>query len=394
MMPDDHTQLAMDDVVQLVPLESGARPVPFRPAPFRPAPRRRGWVRMLLLVVLPTALCGTYLFGFAAPRYISEARFSISRSNQMGRMPGAALSIDEAPKGLGEDDSYAVRDFLQSRDALRLALVNSDLRDMLRAATSDPLWAFPGWLRGRSNEDLYRYLQWLVSVDYDSSTGITILRVQGFAPQDAQRLADVLLAGSEALVNRLNERARSDAIRVAAAEVERAQADAVHAEDRLTAFRNRWSVIDPSALSQTVIAAITALTLQSAEAAAQLDVLVHSQVRSPQIAPLRARITALQAQIELERARLAGSDASLAPRIAEYERLLLLRDFAARSYVSALTVLESVRLDAQRQQAYLTRIVLPQQADEPASPRPATWTLAVLLCGVLMFALFRPEPPG
>jgi len=387
-MPDDRTNLAMDDVVQLVPLQSATRPaVP------PPAPRRGPWLRFLFCVLLPTALCGTYLFAFAVPRFVSEARFSISRTSQSGRMPGATLSIEDAPKSLGEDDSYAVRDFLQSRDAMRLLIDKAGLRDVLRPAASDPFWAFPGRLRGQSDEDLFRYLSWLVSAEYDSSTGITTLRVQGFAPQDAQRLAGVLLDGSEALVNRLNERARGDAIRVAAAEVARARSDAMAAEDALTAFRNRWSVIDPTALSQTVVAAITALTLQAVDTSAQLDVVLHSQSQSPQIAPLKARLAALQAQIEVERGRLAGSDGSLAPRVAEYERLLLLRDFAAKSFVSALSVLETVRLDAERQQAYVTRIVTPQQSDEPENSRPALWTLLVFLCGLAVFALFRPEPP-
>lgn len=384
-MPDDITKVVSDDFVTLVPLQGG-------PGIASPLPRRRsrGWIRLLLTVVLPTALAAIYLFGLAAPRYVSEARFSINRANQIGRLPNSGLPIEQGPKGLGEEDAYAVRDFLQSRDAMRLAIEHAGLRNMLSSASFDPLWAFPGLLNGQSDEDLFRYLQRIVSIDYNASSGITTLRVQGFTPESAQRLATVLLEGSEVLINRLNERARGDAVRVAMAEVSRARDEALAAADALTAFRNRWAVIDPTAMSQTVIAAITTLTLQSVETSAQLDVLLNSQTQSPQIAPLKARLAALQRQIEAERRRLGGSDASGAARVADYERLLLLRDFAARSFISALSVLEMVRLDLDRQQAYVSRIVSPQLADRPDAPWPVMWTAIVFAAGVAIFLLFRP----
>jgi len=387
-MLDDPTRPVMDDVVELVPLQRTEPPIPARP----PVARRH-WPAFLLLVMLPTALSGLYFYAFAAPRYMSEARFSISRTAQPGRVPGSGLAIDETPKGFGEDDSFAVRDFLQSRDALHLAIDKAAFRSSLKPAAADPFWAFPSLLRGQGDEDLYLYFRSLVTVDYDSSTGITTLTVEGFSPHQAERLAMVLLDGSEELINKLNLRARGDALRVATAEVARARNEAILAEDRLTAYRNKWAVIDPTALSQTVIAAITALTLQSVEAAAQLDMLVHSQAKSPQIEPLKARLDALRAQVEAERKRLAGSDGSLAPRVAEYERLLLQRDFAAKSFVSALTVLEGVKLDAERQQAFVMRIVTPRQSDKPVYPRPVLWTGGVFVASLILFMLWRAEKP-
>ena len=134
-----------------------------------------------------------------------------------------SLSINDAPKGLGGDNSYVVRDFLNSRDALGLLLDKTDFRAEVARAGNDWFWRFPGPLTGNTDEDLYRLYQSFVKVDYDGSTGVTSLDVQAFEPEEARRLATVLIDGAEALLNRMNDRARTDAIRVAEDEVARSK---------------------------------------------------------------------------------------------------------------------------------------------------------------------------
>jgi capsular polysaccharide transport system permease protein len=388
---------AWADIIQLVelsrPSEVGTFGAPS--APFPPPRRsRRMALRFLLLVVLPTTVAGAYFAALAADRYVAEARFLIRTPNAPSATPGQSLSIESGPKGLGTDDSFAVRDFLLSRDAMRLALDRAGLRPAWERGGRDPLWKFPGPLTGRSDEDLFRLYQSLVSVNYESSTGLTVLRVQAFDPEDARRVAATLLAGGEALLNRLNDRARSDAVRVAEAEVARSQERARQAQNAVTAFRRREAVIDPTQLSQTVLATIGALSLQRVEAAAQIDMTAQTSPNSPQIPPLRSRMRALQHQIDHERATLAGGENSFAPRIAEYERLTLERDFAEKSFVSALSLLQTARLDAERQLAYLVRVVEPRAADDAAYPRRVLWTGLVMLSGLAVFWMFRPPPPA
>jgi len=364
-------------------------PVSYTPP--RPHRASRPWLRVLLMVVLPTLLVGTYFGLIASDRYLAEAHFVIKKPNAPSRNPGAGLSIEDGPKGFGGDDSYAVRDYLMSRDAMQLLLDKADLRQVLARGGNDWLWRFPSPLTGHTNEDLFKLYQSVVSVDYDSSTGVTTLRTEAFRADDAKRIASVLMTGAESLVNNLNDRARSDAIALAQAEVTRNQQAAIKAEDVITAFRDRESVIDPTQYSDTVLKTIGALSLQLVEARAQLEVTRQASPNSPQIAPLRARITAIQTQMDQERAILAGSDKSLAPRIAEYERLTLLRGFAEKNYVSALNLLEAARIDAQRQQAYVEQVVAPRAADEPKYPKRVLWIVGTFLTGCLMLRLFRPR---
>lgn len=360
-------------------------------APPRPHHAPRPWLRAFLLILLPTVLVSTYFGLIASDRYVAEAHFVVKKPNAPSRNPGAGLSIEDGPKGFGGDDSYAVRDYLTSRDALQLLLDKADFRQALARGGDDWLWRFPSPLTGHTNEDLYQLYQSVVTVDYDSSTGVTTLRSEAFQADDAKRIASVLMTGAESLVNNLNERARSDAIALAQAEVTRNQQAAIKAEDVVTAFRDRESVIDPTQYSDTVLRTVGALSLQLVDARAQLEVTRQASPNSPQIAPLRARITAIQQQMDQERAILAGDDKSLAPRIAEYERLTLLRGFAEKNYVSALNLLEAARLDAQRQQAYVEQVVAPRAADEPKYPKRVLWIAGTFLAGCTLYRLFRPR---
>src|SRR5581483_5189486 len=78
---------------------------------------------------------------------------------------------------------------------------------------------------------------------------------------------------------------------------------------------------------------------------------------------------ALKNQIATERRRLTGSNGALAPQIAEYEHLLLEREFADKGYASALASLESARVEASKQHLYLVRVVEPNLPEKALYPR-------------------------
>ena len=375
------------DLVQLRAAEQPATPVPRRPK------SRRAPMRFCLLVVLPTALAGLY-FGLVAPdRYVAEAKFIIRKPASISAAALTPVSPEQTLQ-TGDEDAYAVRDYILSRDGMAAMLQTGDLRAAIARASADPYWRFPGLLNGSSDEQLYRYYQSIVSATYETTSSVTTLRVQAFNPEDARRLAAGLEDAGEALLNKLQARARQDAIRVAADQVERTRAAATEAEQALTDFRVRESMIDPTLLAQTVLKTIAALSLQTVEADAQLDLLRHASGNSPQIPPLQSRIAALQAQIDRERATLAGSAVSFAPKIAEYERLALLRDFAVRNFIASLTALETARQQAAHQRAYLEHVVQPHAADSPTYPYRILSVLIVLGLGLLGFRVTRPHEAG
>ena len=363
-----------------------------------PSAQARRWrgvaARFLLILVLPTAVAALY-FGFlSADRYVSEARLLVHSGNSPPRVRTPGLSVEDVPKGQGAEDAYAVKEFMLSRDGMRLLLDKAGLRPALARARRDPFWRFPGVLTGDSDEAMYRLYSSLVSADYQTTTGLIALRVEAFAPEDARRMAGVLIDGAEALANRLNERARTDAIDEAEREVNRSRALAMDAQARLTQFRRREAVVDPTLLSQTVISTIAALSLQAVETAAELDVTLHTSPNSPRSLPLQGRLRAIEGQIDRERGTLAGGQGSFARQIAEYERLLLDRDFAQKGFVSALNMRESARMDAERQQSYLDRVAEPRAADEAFYPHRIFWVSGIFLAGIVILWAFRPAAGG
>jgi capsular polysaccharide transport system permease protein len=92
----------------------------------------------------------------------------------------------------------------------------------------------------------------------------------------------------------------------------------------------------------------------------------------------------LEDQINKERRQLAGGEASMAPRIAEYKRLMLEREFAERTFMSALNTVEAAQVNVLRQRLYLERISSPAVPDYAAYPYRLAYILAVfILCGTL-----------
>lgn len=390
-LPDD-----VDEIIRLVEV------VPFRGLPVHGLPALAGAVpvwrsrklllRFLLIVALPTLVAITYFDLVASDRYVSEAKFLVRNAQSLVPRPQQKVGLDEAASTFAAtDDSYVVHDFILSRDAMRLLVDKAGLREVLAHGGVDPFWKFPGLMTGSTDEDLYRLYLAMVSTSYDSTSGLTTLRVQAFTAADAKHIGNTLINGAEALMDRLNERARANAIQDAQTEIAKAREQAMRAIDDLTAFRNRESVIDPTIQSKSVLDVITTLSLRLAEASAQLDVISRSSPGNPQLPLLRARIEALQNQINRERATLAGTDRSFAPRIADYERLVLEQDFAEKRLTSALGVLEVAQQAAERQEIYLERVVEPHAADKADYPRRFAWPLCVLLASLAAFWIFRPE---
>jgi len=356
--------------------------------------RLRRLLPFLLLVALPTGLASLYFGAIAAARYEAEARFvvrdpahqGINMSQALGAMGGI---FGGGSTGGGSDDAYAVKDFILSRDAMHRLIERIGLTAKLSAPGSDWLWQFPNFLVGRTDEALYDHYLRFLSVQFDTETNIITLRVEAFTPEDAREIAATLIDQSEQLVNRLDGRAREDAIRVAQREVENSRARARDAQEALTKFRSLETMIDPLQLSRTVMDTIGKLLKELVEAKAQIEVLQRSSPLSPQIAALKNRAGALQAQIDQQKLSLAGNNASLAPRIAQYERLVLDRNFSEKALTLSLSSYDAARMAAQRQKIYLERVVSPRAPDEARYPWRILDTLAVLAIALGVFAVWR-----
>src|SRR6516165_12603766 len=163
------------------------------------------------IVGLPTLVAGVYYFAIASDLYLSEAKF-IVRSPKQVQASGIGALLQTTGLSRAAEDTSAVQDFVMSRDAVRKLEQKNDLREVFNRPEGDFATRFPGILFWRRDfEALFWRYGHFVSVETDTSTGVTALQVKAYRPDDAHTLASALLSYSELLINELNERARQDA---------------------------------------------------------------------------------------------------------------------------------------------------------------------------------------
>jgi capsular polysaccharide transport system permease protein len=357
--------------------QAGARPRAV--APFK---RLFGAVNIWFwaIVGVPTLAAGVYYFGLAAPLYLSEAMFTVQ-----GPAKGPASALDAALAGAGlarpSEDAFAVHEFIMSRDAVRKLEQHDDLRAILSRPEGDFFTRFRGISRRSDFEALYARYKHFVSVDMDSTTGVSGLHVKAYRPEDARLLATALMTYAEQLVNEMNERARNDTLATFRREVELAQERIDSIQAQLTAYRLKERMIDPKTASTGPLELLSQLNSAQANAKAQLAELLKNSPNSPQIPLVRTRIASLDKLIAEERAKITGDNDSVVTTLTEYERLATDRDLAEKSLASAYVSLEAARLEAQRQQIYIETIAQPNLPDYPLYPNSvASFALVFAVC--------------
>lgn len=339
-----------------------------------------------LLVLLPTFTAAFYLFAIASDQFLSEARFVVRSPQKQGVSGLGALLQGSGVSGV-KDDAFYVLDFIKSRDALKDIEDKVHFRDMVNRPGADFLARFPGPSGKSSFEDLYDHYSDIVNVVHDASTGIATLKVRAFNATDAQELAEALLESSERLVNRMNERATRDAIGTADKQVAIAEQRSVAAQKALTTYRISVGVVDPVSTTKSYFELSGGLQKELAAARTQLMQSIATSPNSPGIPAQRDRVNSLEQQVASERGKLLGADGSLVGTFAEFERLTLESEFAAKALVAANTMLEGARVDAMRKQLYLERVVEPNLADLSRYPRRFLATLTIFGTAFLAYAI-------
>lgn len=274
------------------------------------------------MVVIPTLLAA-YYYGFVASDvYVTESRFVV-RSPQKSSVGSLADVFSKVGFAKSDDDSYVVRDYVLSRDALDLLNKKLNVVDAYSSDSIDIMNRFPGikyW--DTSREAFLRYYQTRVGVVVDPTSAISTLTVQAFDPKTALAINQTLLELSEALVNQLNSRARQDLIAAAMSEVNLAKA--------------------------------------------------KLEMSSLELAKVRGR----------EQTFTDGEK-----QLFLIQRLTLEKDFAGQQLATAMSSLEQARLEAIRKQVYLERVAQPALPDAALLPDRVRGVMTYLVLGLLVWGI-------
>lgn len=342
-----------------------------------------------VLVLLPTLVVLIYTALFASPRYEARAEFMIRGiEREAPPVGGLAELVSGGPAmGSAQREALAVRDYLLSLEGIDdLALRGVDVESLLHGEDAD--WITTLWHRDRRAEGLRDYYQAMVDIDYNANDGIARLSARAYSPQAAQELAQALIELGEQQVNTFNTRAIAAGEELARAELDQAELELASIQAELTNYRDLTGELDPATTGRSAAQEVESLEAELALERANLSSMrVHLAASSPLVVAAQSRVSTLQNAVAQMRAQLTGDADALNQRLANYERLTLRQEFAAKRYETAQAQLEEAQSQTARQRLFLVSVVNPNLPEKPVAPRPIRSTLLALLGLALAFAI-------
>ena len=339
--------------------------------------RRRHLGLMLSFVVCvlaPLMVIGFYMVAVAKDQYSSLAGFTVRQEEG-----GSASSLLGGLAGLtgagGGSDGDILYKFILSQALIQAVEKNVGLREHYSSNWStDPIFSLSP---DAKIEDLEEYWSSVVRVSFDRSSGLTEMRVLAFTPDKAREIATEILRLSQNMINGLNEQAREDAMRYARVDLEEAVARLKASREALTTYRTTNQLVDPESDIQGRMGVMNNLQQQLAQGLIDFDLLIGTisegdpRLRQAQrlIEVIRERIAAERDQLSSGGTQEGGTGDDYPELIAEYEGLVVDREFAEESYRAALAALDIARANASRQSRYLATFIQPTLAQTSEYPR-------------------------
>jgi capsular polysaccharide transport system permease protein len=354
---------ALTGLIRLVPIPAARQ----SRQPARPSLRM---VSFVALVLIPIAVSAAYYFAVAADQYVAEFRFTLNTVDPP-RVDPLSLLTGGATRSPAALDSQILVQYITSRAIVDEIARSVDLRQIFSPPSADWWARLP---RPAPIEELVRYWKGQVDPFYDPADGTVTVRLRAFAPQDALRLSEAVVAACEKLVNDLSLRARRDALRQSESELARAEARLKSVLGEIRAFRDREGLIDPARTAAASGVLTTRLRDDLVRAKADLSTL-KSYMRddAPSVKVLTARIRSLEGQQrslahEMTDPEKTRSD-TMSRVLGAYEQLESDHKFAGAAYQHALQRLDLARANADRQHVFVASFIPPSLPEEALYPR-------------------------
>lgn len=331
--------------------------------------RRRLIASFVLAVLLPAALAISYLFALAEDQFHSRVAFSVrSEAAPIGPDLGVLAAVGGIASA-SAPDADILFDFIGSEQMVAAIDRRLDLARLFHPVDSDPVFTLA---EGATREDKVDYWHRMVRVRRDAGTGLLDVEARAFRAADARALTAAIFEESEALVNRLSEQARRDAIRYAAADLADAEARLRDKRRLLAEFRDENRIIDPKADVEGQMGLLAALQSELVQTLVERDMLLsYAKADDQRVAQANRRVDAVSARIEAERETLGlgGDGRAMASLLGRYEELRTDLEFAAGAYTQALAGHAAAQAEARRKSRYLAAHVAPTLPESAVHPR-------------------------
>ncbi len=344
--------------------------------------RRRSLValslRLLAFVALPTLIAGWYYFAVATPMYTTHSAFEIQQAQ--GGQSGGLGGLFQGTGLASSQDSVAVQEFLISPEAMERLDREEGFVAHFADPSIDPIQRLDA---DATNVEAHKLYERLVNVGYDPTEGILRMDVTAADPEVSARFSRALISYAEERVDERTQRLREDQVQGARAAFDQAEERMVAAQQRVLELQEQLGVLDPISETSGLMSQITGFEVQLAEKRLQLQQLLDNR------APNQARVAGVEGDIERLEALIAELRGELTQSAEGSESLAQVSgqlrmaevDLETRTLMmqEALQMMESARMEANRQIRYLSLSVNPIPPDEPTYPRAFENTVLALL---------------
>jgi capsular polysaccharide transport system permease protein len=370
-------------------LLTDSKVIPIKPPRLRSSPLPQLSVTQLLLI--PIALSGIYFYAIARDRYVTRSDFVIRKAEESDtNMAGAGLaSLLGRGNQLSLEDARFLKTYLQSPQVL------ADLDrtyDLDQAYAQKGLDRLAGMKPGLSKEKRLNYFKKQVAVNLDEISGAIVLRTIGLDPKASLNLNRFMLAKSEYFVNRLNQDISQKQLSFAESELSRARGNLNQAKNRLLAYQDSNTVIDPKGEAELAGQTISKLQEKLVELRVELATLKRQfkDPAEPEVAVVADQVRELEQQIQKERRSLVSSKGrNLNRKAADVLKLESEVNFATDSYKLALTSVEKARIESKRQQKFMALLSAPQLPEDPQNDWRSKGFFTVLASCAVGFSLTK-----
>lgn len=328
-------------------------------------------------VTLPTLFVAGYLYVFASPQYISETHF-IVRGGQIAK-PSVEQMIASAGAATGDANTYAVQDYIKSRDALKYLQETVNFSNIYSSKKYDAFSRFPNFYSGDGFEWLYSYYKAHVNVEQDAETFLSILRVRSFSPVDSQKIAVQLLKASERLINKMNDRGRDNLISAAQKEVNDTKDQIFTVQKKIEKFRDENNIIFPDQQSTFFIGSADSARDTLLALGMQLKTMMRVTPQNPLIDVYKRQISTIKSELDRSSGLLTNGNNSLTSKLTGYNALLLDQTILEGTLQSEEAALDAAKAEADRQQIFLEMVTIPNVADYPEYPPRLKFIIVVFL---------------
>lgn len=337
---------------------------------------------IFLLVAVPWLLFTLYQVLWASPRYESQAKIIVKQPDAMATMDTGMALLSGLGVNSVSTDAKLIEAYIYSVDMLNYIEQQLSLRKHYGSSNAD---FFSRLSTDSSQEDLLAFYKEHVKVEIDEKSQVITLLVQGFTPEYANKLNQLLVDRAEWYINEISRKLASEQLEFIQGEhevVEKRLADIKHS---LLQLQNKYQLLDPETEGIALQKIAYSIEAKIAEKKSELQVL--SEVlsdKSSQVSLLKSELKVLEQQLEFERERLSSlhGESSVSEILSQFADLKVNLELAISAYASSQISLEKSRVEAYRQIKYLVIIESPTFPQDNAYPKilyNLTLCLAVLL---------------